>query len=248
MIVWHTAARWCGARGGSDPARMYNCPDAPARAERRLLRRRHRAAEPARRVEEQPLAQAARRRHDVRQRRQLRPAARRARRAAAGRRAQVRAGAGAQRRAKRGACCSRACPRSSTPASRPHRRQPAAVDDGALQRRLPRRGRRPARAARLHGTRLAGQRSTAPPSARSTATARSRAAKSRWTPGSRRAISIKRVWLEPHAYDSPRRRRPRSPGSTRSSSAPAASTRASCRRCSCRACRRRSRRCAARSS
>ena len=42
--------------------------------------------------------------------------------------------------------------------ARPHRRQPAAVDDGALQRRLPRRRRRAARAARLPRARLAGQR------------------------------------------------------------------------------------------
>ena len=46
--------------------------DAAAQAERRLLRRRHRAAEPARRPEDQPVAQRQRRRHDVRQRRQLR--------------------------------------------------------------------------------------------------------------------------------------------------------------------------------
>ena len=42
--------------------------------------------------------------------------------------------------------------------ARTHRRQPAAVDDGAVQRRFPRRGRRPSRAARLPGPRVAGQR------------------------------------------------------------------------------------------
>ena len=41
---------------------------------------------------------------------------------------------------------------------RPHRRQSAAVDDGAVQRRFPGGGRRAALAARLHGPRLAGQR------------------------------------------------------------------------------------------
>ena len=54
-------------------------------------------AEPARRSEDQSLAPRQRRRHDVRQRRQLGPASRRAGRAAAGRRAEVRAGAGPQR-------------------------------------------------------------------------------------------------------------------------------------------------------
>ena len=43
-------------------------------------------------------------------------------------------------------------------ARRPHRRQPAAVDDAAVQRRLPRRGGRAARPARLRRARLAGER------------------------------------------------------------------------------------------
>ena len=71
-------------------------------------------------------------------------------------------------------------------ARRPHRRQPAAVDDGALQRRFPRRRRRPARAARLPRPRLAGQRASRRRSAPSTATARARAAKSKSTRASRR--------------------------------------------------------------
>ena len=43
-------------------------------------------------------------------------------------------------------------------ARRPHRRQPAAVDDAAVQRRFPQCGRRAAVAARVPGPRLAGQR------------------------------------------------------------------------------------------
>ena len=132
------------------------CPDAPARVERRLLRRRHGPAEPARRVETESVAEGPRRRDDVRQRRQFRSAARRARRAAAGRRAEVRTGACA----KRGGGASRAVvtaahPRVRAPV-RAHGRQPPALDDGALQRRLPRsRGRAPG-PARLHRARVAG--------------------------------------------------------------------------------------------
>ncbi len=121
-----------------------------------MLRRRHGSAEPARRAQDQPLADRPRHRDDVRQRREFGPAARRARRAAAGRRAALRAGARAQRtrgaqRAARAAVDAR-----TRAAARAHRRQPAAVDDGALQRRLSRGRRWPARAARLRGARVAG--------------------------------------------------------------------------------------------
>ncbi len=70
---------------------------ATAQNQCRVLRRRHRSAQPARRPQDESMAEPQRRRHDVRQRRQLGAAARRAGRAAAGRRAPLRAGAGAQR-------------------------------------------------------------------------------------------------------------------------------------------------------
>ena len=65
------------------PVRTRSCAQAPAqttidrdaavqRAQGRLLRRRHRSAQPARRSQAQPVAQAPRGGHDVRQRRQLR--------------------------------------------------------------------------------------------------------------------------------------------------------------------------------
>ena len=99
-----------------------------------------------------PVAAAERRRHHLRQRRQFRTAARRARRPAAGRRAALRAGAGPQRgRGPPRAAVAAADAVRAPAAGRPHRRQPAAVDDGAVQRRLPGRGRRPARPARLPG-------------------------------------------------------------------------------------------------
>ena len=132
--------------------------NANAPAEHRLLRGRHRTAEPARRAEAQPVAAPERRRHDVRQRRQLRPAARRAGRPAAGRHPQVRAGAVAQRARGAAGPARAAADARAREARRPYRRQPAAVDDAALQRRLPRRDRRPARAAWLPRARLAGQR------------------------------------------------------------------------------------------
>ena len=73
-------------------------------------------------------------------------AARRAGRAAAGGRAEVRAGAGAQRARGAARAAGAAADARARAAARAHRRQPAAVDDGAVQRRLPRRGRRAARA------------------------------------------------------------------------------------------------------
>ena len=133
--------------------------DAIPRSQRRLFRRRHRAAQPARRAEAQSLAAGPRRRHDVRQRRQFRAAARRAGRAAAGRRAEVRAGAVAERgRGAARAAGAAADAGRAREALRAHRRQPAAVDDGAVQRRLPGGRRRAADAARLRGPRVAGHR------------------------------------------------------------------------------------------
>ena len=144
-----------------------------------------------------PWLHADARRHDVRQRRQLRAAARRAGRAAARRHPQVRAGAGAQRarsapRAARAAADARA-----RAARRPHRRQPAAVDDAALQRRLPRRDRRAARAARLPRPRVAGQRAAGVGLRR----IRRRIGDARRSGSRRRARSsgrfVRRIWLEP---------------------------------------------------
>ena len=73
------------------------------------------------------------------------------------------------------------------PPVRSHRRQPPALDDGALQRRLPRGHRRPARAARLPRPRLAGERRAGVGVRRVRATARRRAARWRWTPSRARA-------------------------------------------------------------
>ena len=105
-----------------------------------------------------PWLQARRGRDDVRQRRQFGCPARRARRAAAGRHPQVRARARAQRtRSAAGAAGASADARARA-ARRPHGRQPAALDDAELQRRLSRRDRRASRAAWLPRPRLAGQR------------------------------------------------------------------------------------------
>ena len=75
-------------------------------------------------------------------------------------------------------------------AGRPHRRQPAAVDDGAVQRQLPRGGRRAAGAARVRGRvwpvsieQASAVRATTPTGAR-------RAAKSKSTRGRAAATSI----------------------------------------------------------
>ena len=85
-------------------------------------------------------------------------AARRARRPAAGRHPQVRARAGAQRaRGAARAARASADARARTP-RRPHRRQPAALDDAALQRRFPRR--RSTACARCSGARGACGRSS----------------------------------------------------------------------------------------
>ena len=96
---------------------------AASHLERRMLRRRHGSAEPARRPQDESLAARPRHRDDVRQRRQLRSAARRARRPAAGRRPALRAGArpqrarSAQRAARAAARCrsTRGC--AATPAA-----------------------------------------------------------------------------------------------------------------------------------
>ena len=84
-------------------------------------------------------------------------------------------------------------------AGRAHRRQPAAVDDGAVQRQLPVGRRRPARSARLQGARVAGQRRGGVACASSTATARRRAASSRSIWDRRQGQQIRRLWLEPAA-------------------------------------------------
>ena len=80
---------------------------------------------------------------------------------------------------------------------RPHRRQPAAVDDGAVQRRLSRRGRRAARAARLPRPRLAGQRRAGERLRRVRRRHDARAARSRSTPGRASGTRVTRLWLEP---------------------------------------------------
>ena len=91
-------------------------PNEDAAVERRVFWRRHRPAQPARRIEEQPVAAPQRGRHDVRQRRQLGAAARRTGGVAARRRAEVRAGARAQRgRSAPRAAVARAVHRSRTP-------------------------------------------------------------------------------------------------------------------------------------
>ena len=67
--------------------------------------------------------------------------------------------------------------------SRPHRWQPAAVDDGALQRRFSRGGGRPARAARMRRSRVARDDGAARASVRNMATAPRPQVKSRSMPG-----------------------------------------------------------------
>ncbi len=131
---------------------------ASSNRQRRLLRRRHRPAQSARWPQEQSLAPSQRRRHDVRQRRKLGTAARRAWRAAAGRHPEVRARARAQHaRGAAGAAGAPAHARACA-ARRPHRRQSAALDDGALQRRFSRCRRRSARVTRLPRPGLARER------------------------------------------------------------------------------------------
>ena len=114
---------------------------------------------------------------------------------------QVRARAGAQRarsapRAARAAADARA-----RAARRPHRRQPAAVDDAAVQRRLPRRGRRPARAARLPRAACGRSASSRRASAPSTATARVTRGEvevdAGQTPGTRRAHLARAAGRDP---------------------------------------------------
>ncbi len=119
-----------------------------------------------------PWLERERRRHDVRQRRQLGAAARRAWRAAARRRAQVRARARAQRARSPARAALAPADARARAAARAHRRQPAAVDDGAVQRRLPRR--RSMVCGRCSDARAASGRSASnrPASAPSTATAR----------------------------------------------------------------------------
>ena len=138
--------------------RYDGTPSGTPHHQRRLLRRRHRTAEPARRAQDEPVADRARGGDDVRQRRQLGPAPRSARRAAAGRRPEMRAGPRAQRArgAPRAVVASAHAP-GHTP-RRTHRREPAAVDDGAIQRRLPGGGGGIACAAGMRRARLAGQR------------------------------------------------------------------------------------------
>ena len=132
---------------------------AHARAERRLLRRRHRSAQPARRAEEQSRGctlNAVVTMFD-----------------SGGSSGQLRDELGVlppgdilkcalalsrNAREARRVLLARLPTLEHAQARRPHRRQPAAVDDAALQRRLPRRDRRPARAARLPRARVAGQR------------------------------------------------------------------------------------------
>ena len=75
-----------------------------------------------------------------------------------GRHPEVRAGARPQRAGSAARAAVAPADARARPPGRPHRRQPAAVDDGALQRRLPRGRGRPARAARVPRPRLAGQR------------------------------------------------------------------------------------------
>ena len=82
-------------------------------------------------------------------------------------------------------------------ARRAHRRQPAPVDDAALQRRLPRRDRRTARAARLPRPRVAGQRRSRRRSAPSTATARSTRGEVEVDAGQSSGRLVHRIWLEP---------------------------------------------------
>ena len=171
--------------------------DALARAERRLFRRRYRTAESARRLEAESLASPERRRDHVRQRRQFGAAARRARRPAARRHPEVRARAGAQRARGAARAAGAAADARARAARRPHRRQPAAVDDAALQRRFSRRDRRAARAPRLPRPRLAGDACSRRRSAPSTATAPRRAAKSKSTPGRSSGQFVRRIWLEP---------------------------------------------------
>ena len=110
-------------------------------------------------------------------------------------------------------------------ARRPHRRQSAAVDDGAVQRRFSVGGRRIAIAARLHRPRVAGQRR-----------ARERVRRiQQWRPDARRSGSRSRAEQRPVRQadlaracgaDSSRCRRAPSARSTPCSSDRAASTRA----------------------
>src|ERR1035437_4875139 len=133
--------------------------DAASAAERRVCWRPRRAAELARRAQVESLAARQRRRHHVRQRRQLGAAARRAWRPPARRHSEMRAGAVAQRARGAARAADAAADARGRAPGRPHRRQPAAVDDAKLQRRFPGRDRRPARVAWMPRPRVAGERS-----------------------------------------------------------------------------------------
>ena len=124
----------------------------------RLFRRGHGIAEPDRRPQAEPLAAGQRRGHHVRQRRQLRAVAGSARRASSGRRPPMRAGPGSQRDRGTADSPDAAVRLRARPTRRPYRGQPAAVDDGAVHRRLSRRRRRIAHAARLRRAGVARQR------------------------------------------------------------------------------------------
>ena len=90
------------------------------------------------------------------------------------------------------ACCSLACRRSSTrPSRRPHRRQPAAVDDGAVQRGLPGGGGRPSQPCSAVAVACGRSASSRHRFAPNTAMASRRAAKSKWMRGKRTAIKVR---------------------------------------------------------
>ena len=97
---------------------------------------------------------------------------------------------------------------NTTSSCRPYRRQPPAVDDGALQRRLPRcRGRAP-RAARVPRAACGRSASNLPPSARSTAMATTTRGEVEVDAGQHGGDRIRRVWLEPPPAIHPAVRRP----------------------------------------
>ena len=166
------------------------CRDAAARTARRMPRRRDRITQPAGRPQDQSLAAGSRHRHHVRQRRQFGRAARRTGCPASRRRPQVRARAGARRRGSAARPVDATAHARASPPGRAHRRQPAAVDDGAVQRRLPGGRRWLARGAGLPWLRLADQHGAGESCAPSTATARRRAARWRSTPARRQGGSF----------------------------------------------------------
>ena len=133
---------------------------AAAQTQHRVLRRGHRSAQPAGWSQEQSVAPGSRCRHDVRQRRELRSTSRRVGRAAARGRPEVCARARSERARGAARAALQVADARARAAARAHRRQPAPLDDGAVQRRFPGGRRRLAVPARMRRTCVAREHRT----------------------------------------------------------------------------------------